>query len=56
MGIRKTDEIENMIDDCFRRESKLSEWEQGFMQSLDEQEFVTEKQIEKLDAIWERIT
>lgn len=54
------DDIVSMISDCIARESKLSEWEISFLQSLDEQlgrgRALTEKQDEKLTAIWERVT
>lgn len=54
------DDIASMIEDCMNRESKLSEWEITFIQSLDEQftkkGSITDKQWEKLDKIWERIT
>lgn len=49
-----------MIHDCEQRESQLSEWEQSFIDSLGKQisegRMPTPKQIEKLDAIWERVT
>lgn len=54
------DDIVAMISDCIARESKLSEWEQDFLQSLDEQlgrgRALTEKQDETLTSIWERVT
>lgn len=54
------EEIVDMIRDCMERESRLSDWEREFVQSLDEQlgrgKTVTEKQDEKLTSIWERIT
>jgi len=55
MGI-KTDEIETMIDDCFRLETKMNEWEARFIQSISEQENLTTNQVAKLEAIWKRIT
>ena len=55
-----TEEHEQMIADCEKRESKLSDWEAGFIDSLGKQmgegRGLTDKQIEKLDAIWERVT
>lgn len=54
--MKKTDEILDMIEDCIKRESKLSEWEQGFIQSISEQDFITDKQLEKLESIWDRVT
>ena len=55
MGI-KTDEIIDMLNDCNNRESKLSDWEKDFIQTVYEQDFITDKKKEKLDLIWERIT
>jgi hypothetical protein len=49
-----------MIDDCINRESKLSDWERGFIDSIrsqvDKGNTLTPKQAETLDAIWERVT
>lgn len=54
------DEYVRMIDDCMQRESKCSEWEQNFLDSLSNQisrgRFPTEKQIAVLDRVWERVT
>jgi len=48
------------ITDCEKRESRLSDWECGFIQSLREQiekdKAPTAKQIERLDIIWNRAT
>lgn len=48
------------IEDCEERESKLTEWEHGFIASLREQlendRRPTAKQIETLDNIWEKAT
>lgn len=50
----------DMITDCMKRESKLSEWEKTFLDSIDAQlgrgHSLTAKQIETLDKIWERVT
>lgn len=49
-----------MVEDCENRESKLSDWERGFIESVGSQlragKSLTAKQIEKLEAIWERVT
>jgi len=51
-----------MIKDCENRESRMTEWECKFISSLrDKLELtnpfpLTEKQVEKLDDIWNRIT
>ena len=54
------EEVQQMIEDCQARESKLSEWEQGFIDSIDSQlgngNGISEKQYEKLSDIWERVT
>jgi hypothetical protein len=49
-----------MIDDCEDRESRLTEWERGFVDSIRAQiergKLLTPKQIETVDEIWERAT
>lgn len=54
------DEIETMLDDIEQRESKLSDWERGFVESINEQlgrgGSLTGPQDEKLTEIWERVT
>lgn len=49
-----------MIEDCIKRESKLSDWERGFIDSIQAQmaagKTLTEVQSETLDYIWERVT
>lgn len=53
-------DTELMIEDCMKRKSKLTDWETGFMRSLypqlSEKGFLSEKQLDTLDKIWERIT
>lgn len=53
-------EIQLMLDDCINRESKLSDWEWVFIQSVQEQfistGFITDKQEEKLEKIWDKVT
>lgn len=55
-----SDEHISMIDDCEARESRLTDWERDFLESIREQiedgRVLTEKQSAKLDAIWERVT
>jgi len=55
-----SDEYLRMLDDCVKRQSKLSEWEITFVDSLTLQiergRTPTAKQIEVLDRIWERVT
>ncbi len=54
------DDIPLMISDCEKRESKLDDWEQGFIDSISKRvgdgKSLTDKQIARLDSIWERIT
>lgn len=49
-----------LLDDCERRESRLTDWERGFVDSLRSQierdRRPSAKQIETLDSIWERVT
>ena len=54
------DEHQQMVTDCENRESKLTDWEREFIDSLGDQlsagRRLSEKQVEALDKIWERIT
>lgn len=53
------DDDHQMIEDCERREEKLTEWEQGFIDSLSSQiarRPLTDKQRSTLERIWERVT
>ena len=54
------DEHLTMVQDCENRESKLTDWERGFIDSIKQQlergRALSEKQAERLDAIWERVT
>jgi hypothetical protein len=54
------DDIPAYIADCEARESKLSDWERSFIQSISEQFAKTgslsTKQMERLDEIWEKVT
>jgi hypothetical protein len=49
-----------MVVDCENRESKLTDWERGFIDSLSRQlaegRRLSEKQADRLDDIWERVT
>lgn len=55
-----TEEYGRMLADCEKRESKLSDWERTFIDSLSQQiargRTPTPKQAATLDAIWERVT
>jgi hypothetical protein len=54
------DEYLTQITDCEKRESRLSDWDRGFIESLHSQiekdKVPTAKQIERLDIIWNRAT
>ena len=49
-----------MVDDCESRESRLTDWERTFVDSIKRQlgdgKTLSLKQIETLDEIWERVT
>jgi hypothetical protein len=49
-----------LIEDCEAREVRLDDWSRGFIDSIKLQlaqgRTLTEKQSERLDAIWERAT
>lgn len=48
-----------MLEDCLNRESKLNDWEKGFVQSLTELDDVKKmspRQYETLEKIWDRVT
>lgn len=54
------DEYVTLLEDCEKRSEKLTDWECGFVDSLQRQVIAgrrpTEKQSEILDKIWERAT
>lgn len=54
------DEYITMLEDCKKRRGWLTEWERGFLESLQRQiaegRQPSAKQIEKLDNVWERVT
>lgn len=46
-----------MVTDCMARESKLSDWERIFLDSISAQDDgLTPRQEDKLNEIWERVT
>lgn len=55
-----TDELLTMVEDCEKRESRLTEWEAGFIDSvrgwLESEKPLSKKQIEMLERVWERAT
>ena len=54
------DEYVTLLDDCEKREGRLTDWERGFVDSLRRQieagRRPSPKQIETLDSTWERAT
>ena len=54
------DEHQQMVTDCENRESKLTDWERSFIDSISRQlgdgRRLSEKQAERLALIWERVT
>lgn len=54
------DDTEQLIEDCENRESRLTDWERGFIDSIRQQiaagRRLTNKQRERLDEVWERVT
>jgi hypothetical protein len=55
-----TSEYLQLIEDCERREARLSDWDGQFLDSIKRQiaegRHLSKKQTEKLDEIWERAT
>jgi hypothetical protein len=55
-----TDEYMTLIEDCEKREGRLSDWERTFVDSLRRQieagRQPSAKQVEALEAAWERAT
>lgn len=54
------DEYLTLLEDCERREERLTDWERGFVDSLRRQieggRRPSPKQIDTLDSLWERAT
>lgn len=54
------DEYLTLLEDCERRSDKLSDWECGFVDSLQRQlsegRRPSAKQIATLDRVWEKAT
>lgn len=54
------DEHAQMIEDCEARESRLSDWERSFIDSISTQvgagRLLSPKQAEILDLIWNKAT
>ena len=54
------EEYITLLDDCEKREDRLTDWERTFVDSLRSQleagRRPSQKQIDALDSIWERAT
>lgn len=54
------DDTAQLIEDIQAREERLTDWERGFIDSIEKHirdgRGLTDKQVEKLEAIWERVT
>ena len=54
------DDYAQLIEDCEYRESRLSDWDRGFIDSVKKQlesnRPLSRKQSELLDEIWEKAT
>lgn len=54
------DEYLTLLDDCEKREQRLTDWERSFVDSLRRQieqgHRPSAKQVEALDDIWEKAT
>lgn len=54
------EECLQMIEDCENRESRLSDWDNGFIESISnwlaEDKDLTNNQYLKLEEIWEKAT
>lgn len=53
------DDILQMLDDLEKRESKLTEWESGFVESCAERaakSVLSPAQCARIEAIWDRVT
>jgi hypothetical protein len=53
------DECLQMLEDCEKRESQLTDWEVNFIDSLNDwmvkHGSLTEKQYMKLETVWEKL-
>lgn len=57
---RAMEEADQLIQDCINRESRLTDWERGFIDSVqkrrDDGRILTVKELDKLDEVWLRVT
>lgn len=54
------DEYLTMIEDCTKREDRMTDWEVQFVASirlqLSQGKRLTYKQVDALDSVWEKVT
>jgi hypothetical protein len=54
------DELQQMIEDCEKRESRMNDWQRGFVDSISRQlaegRTLTPKQDEALTEVWNQVT
>jgi hypothetical protein len=54
------EEYIQMVEDCMKRDTKLTDWESNFIDSLSNWlgagKSLTEKQEQILDRLWEKVT
>lgn len=60
MDDESSEDLMAMVNDCEARESRLSEWECSFIDSVRQQLLsgrrLSAKQVDKLNSIWEQAT
>ena len=60
MTLHWRDTYGSMVEDCMEQGENLTEWEWGFLESIELQlaneRVPTAKQVEKLEQIWEKVT
>jgi len=58
--MNEDDDVGQMIADCEKRESRMTEWEATFVDSISKQvadgRALSAKQTDRLIAIWDRVT
>jgi len=60
MRPEQTAEYQEMIEDCQDRDRYCTDWELGFLETIEDQladrGFLSEKQVSILNRIWEKCT
>jgi len=53
-------DLTQMINDCVKRSSRCTDWERDFIKSIQKQNAegkdLSQKQVARLDEIWEKCT